>query len=398
MRASSRSSYRFVILGAGLAGLSLARAFARCGIGGDVVILDAKPGFRDDRTWSFWDTDGNPDSHDALGRWNAWQLIDAHGAYRQQSVNAPYVALRSIDFYKHACVEIEAAGFEIALGERVVDVSESDLGCVVTTSQRRVRGDYVFDARGLTTTMVEGAHVVQRFVGRRIVTPYDAFEPDVATLMDVQSDTVDGFHFFYILPFSAREALVENTYFARAPIPTARLDAELDAYVSRQFGRTTEETSYREIGAIPMNAARATIARTRRVVPIGLRGGCARPGSGYTFHRVATQTATIAAAFASSDAESIQNDFALTGPTCDAWLIAAARHVPSLLPGAFARLFATTEGERVARFMMDRAGALESFPVLAASALGAAQTLLPRSRASASVARRSSARAPVGSR
>jgi lycopene beta-cyclase len=395
MHARDRSSYRFAILGAGLAGLSLARAFARAGVRDRITVVDVKPAFRDDRTWSFWDIDGNGDAGLAAGRWHAWQLIDARGAYVQRSEHAPYVALRSADFYESACSEITEAGFEIALGERVADVTESERGCMVTTSRRRFAADIVFDARGLSTAMVGASPVVQRFVGRRISTKRDAFEPGVATLMDVQDDTADGFHFYYVLPFTAREALVENTYFARAPIATARLEAELDAYVMRRYGRVLAGTDYREIGAIPMSAARASYTRTRRVVPIGLRGGCARPGSGYTFHRVAMQTAALAQAFAPHDAPLRERSFALAPPTCDAWLIAAARHAPSLLPGAFAKLFATTDGNRVARFMMDRAGALESFPVLAASALGAAQTLLTRFNESASVAPPSSAPAPV---
>ena len=246
--------------------------------------------------------------------------------------------------------------------------------------------------------MVGASPVVQRFVGRRITTKCDVFEPGVATLMDVQDDTDDGFHFYYVLPFTAREALVENTYFARVSISAARLESELDAYVSRRYGRTLAGTDYREIGAIPMSSARMAQPRTRRVVPIGLRGGCARPGSGYTFHRVAMQTAALVAAFAPDDAPPTDSSYALAPPACDAWLIAAARYAPSLLPGAFAKLFATTDGDRVARFMMDRAGALESFPVLAASAFGAAQTLLTRFNESASVAPPSSAPAPVVSR
>lgn len=394
----SAPSYRFVILGAGLAGLSLARAFARRGMRDRIIVLDAKPVFRDDRTWSFWDTDANSDARLAWGRWNAWQLLDERQTYVQHSTHAPYVALRSADFYASAAAEIEAAGIELALGERVAHVSETTRGCVVTTSRRSIRADVVFDARGLTGGMVESAPVIQRFVGRRIESAHDVFEPGVATLMDVQTDTDDGFHFYYVLPFSAREALVENTYFARVPIPTQRLDVELDAYVSRRFGLTPARTGYREVGAIPMNPALTLRARTRRVVPIGLRGGCARPGSGYTFHRVARQTEAIAAAFASEDRTTSERSFALTPPACDAWLIAAARHAPMLLPGAFAKLFGMTEGDRVARFMMDRAGPIETFPVLAASALGAAQVLVKNVSALTRVGDASSAQAPVGSR
>ena len=398
MHAHDRSSYRFAILGAGLAGLSLARAFARAGVRDRIAIVDAKPAFRDDRTWSFWDIDASDDARRAAGRWHAWQCIDARGTYVQRSDCSPYVALRSAEFYARARAEIEAAGYEIALGERVASVRESARDCIVTTARRNIRAEVVFDARGLTGSTVAAAGLVQRFVGRRIVTPRDTFDPTVATLMDVAQDTRDGFHFYYILPLTAREALVENTYFARVPIPIARLEAELGAYVSRRFGSTLSGSEYREVGAIPMSARGVAMKRTPRVVPIGLRGGCARPGSGYTFHRVARQTAAIAAAFGSRATTLPRDSFAMTPPACDAWLIAAAQHAPSLLPGAFARLFATTDGDRVARFMMDRAGALETFPVLAASALGAAQTLLTRSGATVSSARPSCARAPVGSR
>ena len=395
MRAGGQSSYRFVILGAGLAGLSLARAFARSGIRDRITIVDAKPAFRDDRTWSFWDTDQHADARLAVGRWHAWQLVDARTTAVQRSTRAPYVAVRSADFYRSASAEIEAAAYEIALGERVASVSESARGCLVTTSRRSIAADVVFDARGLTGTMVAASPVVQRFVGRRIVTARDAFDPTIATLMDVQRDTADGFHFYYVLPLSAREALVENTYFARVPISTARLDAELGAYVSRRFGPTLAGSGYREVGAIPMNAARSAVERTQRIIPIGLRGGCARPGSGYTLHRVAMQTEAICAAYASGDPSRTRASFAMKPPACDAWLIAAARHVPALLPGAFAKLFSTTEGDHLARFMMDRAGAFETLPILVASALGAAQTLFPTFGKRVSATRPSSARVPV---
>jgi len=55
--------------------------------------------------------------------------------------------------------------------------------------------------------------------------------------------------------------------------------------------------------------------------------------------------------------------------------IEAARRAPKLLPRAFRRLFATIEGDRLAQFMMDRTGPLETLPVLAASVLGALEGL-----------------------
>lgn len=378
MNAHRPSAYRFAIVGAGLAGLSLARALARSRIPGSVAIVDAKETFPDDRTWSFWDTDNSTDAALATGSWSHWQLTDASGTYVQHSSTIPYVTIKSREFYDSTLAEIGAADYDLVLGEAVTSIEERADGCTVTTPSQTIAADYVFDARGLTPAMLAGVDVVQRFVGYRIETASDAFDPTVATLMDVQADTEDGFHFFYVLPFGPREALVENTYFARRPIRRERLEAELDRYVARRFGAERPAIRYREAGALPMSSSFKLPRSTQRVIPIGLRGGCARPGTGYTFHRVQAQVARIARAFAVPQATLDLDDIAASAPGCDAFLLAAASRAPDLLPRAFRRLFATIDGDRLARFMMDRASTAETFPVLLASALGAGEALAHR--------------------
>jgi len=369
-----RSSYRFAIVGAGLAGLSLARAFARRGVTDPIVIIDAKPAFVDDRTWSFWDVDAGDDARLASGTWNRWEFRAHSGAYMQQSAGAPYVSIKSRDFYAAAQTHISDSGYDLLLGEAVTSIVESVGSCAISTRDRTIVADHVFDARGLSREMVGRSDLVQRFAGRRVVVDFDAFDATTATLMDVQRDTDDGFHFFYVLPFGPREALIENTYFARRPLSRARLDYELDAYITRRIGAVQPAAGYREVGSIPMSSSLQLPKRTARVIPIGLRGGCARPGSGYTFHRVQAQTARIADAFTRTTVPPTLS-FGSVAPMCDAFLIEAARRAPKLLPRAFRRLFATIEGDRLAQFMMDRTGPLETLPVLAASVLGALEGL-----------------------
>lgn len=348
---------------------------------GQVAIIDTKTGFSDDRTWSFWDVDGSSDAGLAAGSWLRWQLSDESGTYAQQSATIPYVSIKSRSFYDAALAEIRAARYDLFLGEPVSSIDEQMRHCTIHTRSRTIRADYVFDARGLTAAMLDGVDVIQRFAGYRIETERDAFDAGVATLMDVQSDTSDGFHFVYLLPFGAREALVENTYFARRPIGRARLELELDRYIARRFGAARPTIRYREAGALPMSSRLSLPRPTARVLPIGLRGGCARPGSGYTFHRVQSQAARIARAFAAPQASIEGVDFTARAPWYDAVLLAAARAVPDLLPHAFRRLFATTEGDMLARFMMDRAGPAQTFPLLLASALGAGQRFWKRAPA-----------------
>jgi lycopene beta-cyclase len=374
--ARSNPAYRFAIVGAGLAGLSLARAFARANVPGRVAIVDAKPRFADDRTWSFWDVDGSTDEALGTSSWTRWQLVDPSGSYRQEAA-IPYVAIESGRFYDAALAEIEVARHDLFLAERVIGIDARAKSCLVHTSLRTIDAEYVFDARGLTAAMVDGAHVVQRFAGYRIETARDTFDDGVATLMDVQPDTDDGFHFFYLLPFSPREALVENTYFARRAIGRARLESELERYIARRFGAARPSITYREAGAIPMSGRLSLPSGTSRVIPIGLRGGCARPGSGYTFHRVQKQAARIASAFADSRTPGDDVDFTVRAPFCDELLLAAARFAPQLLPHAFRSLFATGDGDALARFMMDCAGPADMRTVLVASGIGAMRGLRP---------------------
>jgi lycopene beta-cyclase len=367
-------AYRFAIIGAGLAGVSLARAFARNGVRGRVAIIDSKARFTDDRTWSFWDVDASADAALAAGSWFRCQLTDRSGTYAQAAA-VPYVALKGAQFYASALMEIESLEHDVYLGERVVGVDARSSGCTVRTNARRIEAEYVFDARGLTAAMIGSVDIVQRFAGCRIETEHDTFDDGVATLMDVQADTHDGFHFFYLLPFSAREALVENTYFARRPIGRARLEDELSRYVARRFGGARPVVRYREAGAIPMSSRLSLPRPQLRIVPIGLRGGCARPGSGYTFHRVQRQVDRIARAFAQPASSLDGRDFAMDAPLFDELLIAAARFAPTVLPRAFRRLFATIDGDVLARFMMDCAGPVDTASVLLATGIGVCESL-----------------------
>jgi len=182
-----RSSYRFAIVGAGLAGLSLARAFARGGTSGPIAIVDAKRAFVDDRTWSFWDVDGCDDVRLASGAWHRWELVDDSGSYVQQSSRSPYVAIKSRDFYADALAAVGEAGYDVLLGEPVTAIVEARDSCTIALQTRSIVADYVFDARGLTAAMAGASAVRQCFVGQRIEVAGDAFDPATATLMDVNA-------------------------------------------------------------------------------------------------------------------------------------------------------------------------------------------------------------------
>lgn len=139
--------YRFAIVGAGLAGLSLARALVRRGVDGPIAILDAKPSIADDRMWSFWDVDGSGDARLASGTWQRWELRDRSGSYTQESAQFPYVSLRSSSFYASVLDELRSRNVDLLLGDAVTAVDESPDSCIVRTrGGRNFAAAYAFDA------------------------------------------------------------------------------------------------------------------------------------------------------------------------------------------------------------------------------------------------------------
>lgn len=75
--------------------------------------------------------------------------------------------------------------------------------------------EIVLDCRGWGASVPTESSGYQKFVGLEIVTehPHGLQE---ALLMDVQNvEQIDGFRFFYLLPWSANQILVEDTYYSR---------------------------------------------------------------------------------------------------------------------------------------------------------------------------------------
>ena len=63
-----------LILGAGCAGLALAAALVDAGVREQILLVDRRTSFENDRTWCFWDTGDIPWAHLATRRWEAWNV------------------------------------------------------------------------------------------------------------------------------------------------------------------------------------------------------------------------------------------------------------------------------------------------------------------------------------
>lgn len=348
--------YRYVILGAGAAGLSLCHALLERGVRDPILILDRKAAFADDRTWCFWDVRPTPFSHLASHCWHQWDVLDGRGdAAVQTSPAVGYACLRSRDFYAHVLETIRRCGnVTLSLGCPAVSCRSGPACAIVEAGGACYQADTVFDSR--PSAPPSGDALVQRFFGQFVKTRTPCFDPTRCTLMDFRVSQAGGLHFVYTLPFSPTEALVEDTYIqdGRATRQTPEQHrAEIGVYLTHQRGLTEFAVTREEAGAIPMTT-RPFPKRDGRVFFIGTAGGCTKPSSGYTFLRIQEQCRQIADAAAGGTLDGFQERLAPARYRFfDAVFLQVLRDKPAAFPGYFQRLFARVPPEALTAFLSE---------------------------------------------
>ena len=366
--ATDGGRFRYVILGAGAAGLSLCLALLARGVHDPILILDPRTAFPDDRTWCFWDVRPTPFSDLARHCWHRWEVVDGSGAAAlQESRGVGYLQLRAADFYARALDAIRRPDVTLALGRAAGRVQTCPDGVRVQSGGDTYAADYAFDSRPRPAPGPAGVALSQRFLGQFVQAEEPAFDPARATLMDFRACQGRGLHFFYVLPFSPTHALVENTYVqaeAAAPPTPAEHRAEIAAYLREARGLSGFRVEREEHGAIPMTDAPFP-RRDGRVVLIGTAGGCTKPSSGYTFLRIQEQCRQLADAAASGALDRFRERRAPRRfRFFDAVFLRAMRDRPQDFPGHFHRLFSRVPPEALTAFLSETSTWRDDFQIL----------------------------------
>lgn len=263
-----------VIAGGGLAG---ALAAWRLASRGDAVTLvESGPCLGGNHTWSFHATDVEPAALAWLAplivaRWPR-QRVAFDGFAR--TLDAEYCSITS-DRLHH--VVTTALGDRVRLGQRVAEVEASR---VVLADGTVLTGDVAVDARGAGRIDVPLGW--QTFLGRELdcVAPHGVETP---VIMDATVPQSGAFRFVYVLPFSPRRLLVEDTAYADEPgIDEARSRDALARYAAAQ--RWPAHAVVREeTGSLPIPLGGDVAAFWAGDAPrIGMRAGLFHPTTGYS--------------------------------------------------------------------------------------------------------------------
>ncbi len=384
------SAKRYVIIGAGAAGLSLCWALLERGVAGEIVVVDQKTAFTDDRTWCFWDTAPHPFSGLAAHCWPRWDVVQGDGRTALQSLaGGGYTCLRGADFYAAVCEKIQRSSHvTLALGCPIESLyAEADRAVVTSAGGAAWDADYVFDSRP-HPTLPGDLSFSQRFFGQFVRTSSPAFDPLRCTLMDFRVSQQRGLHFMYVLPFSPTGALVENTYIQSVSAEKITADQhrqEISAFLANAYFLHSFEVQREEGGAIPMTT-QPFLKRDGRVFFIGTAGGCSKPSSGYTFTRVQEQCRQIADAAYSGTLDTFREKLAAWRfRFFDTIFLQALHDHPDAFPGYFHRLFSRVPQDALTAFLSETSTWPSDFQILRslplrpflAAALRAAPHLVP---------------------
>lgn len=193
--------------------------------------------------------------------------------------------IRGEDFFEHTLRALERQGARFEWECRAVEVR----GVSIETDRDSRTFDVVIDAAFEATRA--SSILWQSFAGVWITTEDDFFDSSTATLMDLRASSAEApVGFMYILPTSARTALIEHTTFSPSPL-AKEYHIERCVEWIRDHTPSGTQLGEREYGVIPMGLKERS--HMGHCV-VGSASGAIRPATGYAFISVQRQAQEVA--------------------------------------------------------------------------------------------------------
>jgi lycopene beta-cyclase len=237
-----------VLVGGGLANCLLALRLNVLRPDVVVTLVEGADRLGGNHTWSFHGTDVTPE----ILAWlrplasYSWPHYDVKFPGRERRLKGSYHSLTSE--HLHDIVRT-ALGACVRLNAPVADLSPDS---VTLASGEQLKADLVVDGRGLRSATGPGVTLrFQKFLGQlvRLTAAHGLTGP---LLMDATVSQEQGYRFVYLLPFTATDILIEDTYYS----DTGTLDpAVLRQHIARYAtdrGWQVQAILREETGVLPI--------------------------------------------------------------------------------------------------------------------------------------------------
>ena len=290
----TETTFDFIIIGGGAAGLSMAMELAPSGK--SILVIDKERKEQNDRTWSYWEKDSG--KYDEIIS-HAWPKINFYAHISKEQINIDpykYKMIRSADFYQFAYSKLKALDHVHFIQDEVSKIDEQlELVSIFCQSGSIFKANLVLDS--ITIPRIDTKNnltVLQHFGGWFIKANNPSFSQETATFMDFRIDQNGETRFFYVLPTSETEALVEIAVFSNIPWKKEDYDRHIQHYIKDYLKIENYTVEEEELGIIPMTSYPFQKHNTKRIIRIGTAGGWVKPSSGYAFKRIVQKSELLA--------------------------------------------------------------------------------------------------------
>ncbi|WOI54582.1 lycopene beta-cyclase CrtY [Parvularcula sp. LCG005] len=277
-------TFDVIIAGGGLSGGLTAYRLLKAQPDLRILLLERDAALGGNHTWSFHETDLTADELSWIEPFvsYSWPAQKVAFPARQREIAVGYRSITSEHFAQILTERLPT--LTIRTRANVSDLTAEAATIRTGRGEETFNAPLVFDARG----PIPSPHMAlafQKFLGLELSfsSPHGETIP---TIMDATVPQTDGYRFVYVLPLTARSAIIEDTYYADgADLPTATLKEEIFRYAAAR-GWTVEEIAREERGILPIvldgdiNAYWS--AFEGGPAPLGLRAGLFHPVTGYS--------------------------------------------------------------------------------------------------------------------
>ena len=260
------------IAGGGLAGCLMLAALKHRWPNLDVILYEKSPTLSHHQTWSFHHEDVPAECWPWLTPLisKSWPGYDVFFPLFQRRFNSGYYSIRAEDL---AAKMMQKYSQFI----RFNSSAELNSNTIITTGWPHLPRTENFG--------------FQKFVGLdlKLKNSHGLTQP---ILKDVRWPQTDGYRFFYVLPWSETELLIEDTYYSNSSdLNKAQIKAEILKYAALQ-NWSVESVVREEAGSLPLDLSPSKPVDLFPLA-LGAAAGLAHPVTGYTLPVVLQQISTI---------------------------------------------------------------------------------------------------------
>tara|TARA_X000000950_G_scaffold285075_1_gene389851 strand:+ start:303 stop:1433 length:1131 start_codon:yes stop_codon:yes gene_type:complete len=281
------NNYDIIIIGAGLSGISLAIELS-LRTDKTILILEKKDRLKKDKNWCFWSKPKNYFSDIVENRWDKIVIRAKGRKLVKEHSQHSYLRISSKKFYDEGLKIInKTKASKILFGQEIKKIKEFRDYIQVTTKKNTFYGKTLFNSM---PKEISEKKLKQHFFGIEVTSEKPVFNRKEIILMDFQGKK-DLVHFFYLLPYTNKNALIETTYFSNSIFGILHYKNDIRAYLKNNFPNERFRVDFCEKGILPMYKTESI--STKRNIQIGTSNNWLKISTGYGFQKAFLNSAKI---------------------------------------------------------------------------------------------------------